>query len=93
MTFEKDSNGLPNLGKKVEIGFTEAEQRAINLTIELVNTYAQLVGHGPTRDADMAEFVAHIHPIQNAIMAQLASRVYPQYFRPLGGVIGGQAGS
>ncbi len=90
--FEPDKNGLPNLGKKVEVGFTSLEQHAINLTIELTNVYAQIVQQGgreAVANQDMAEFVAHIHPIQNAIMAQLAGRTYPQYFRQLGGVVGG----
>lgn len=88
MNFQNDRNGLPNLAKKVEIGFTELEQRAINLTIELANTYAEIVGVGPTTEQDMAEFCANLHPIQNAIMSQLAGRMYPKYFRQLGGVIG-----
>lgn len=88
-SFERDNNGVPNLGKpKPQIGFTEMEQKAINLTIELANAYAQIVGDGPSRDGDMAEFVAHLHPIQNAIMSQLAHRIYPQFFRGLGGVVG-----
>lgn len=90
MNFQADRNGIPNLGKKVEIGFTPLEVKAINLTIELANTMQQIMAGGPTTGSDMGEVVAHIHSIQHAVMSQLAARVYPGQFRPLGGMLGGQ---
>lgn len=71
-----------------DIGFTKAEIHALNLTIELVNVMAQgVIGNGPSRDGDITELVAHIHPIQHMIMSQVAARAYPQQFRLLGGVL------
>lgn len=90
MNFETDKNGIPHLGKKVEIGFTPNEVKAINLTIELANTLQQIMGNGSMAHNDMSELVMHIHAIQHAVMSQLAARVYPGQFRQLGGMLGGQ---
>lgn len=66
-------------------GLTPAELDAIDLTAQLVGKVCQeVIGHGPTRDHDIAEFVAHVHAIQNAIMAQAAARAHPDMFRLLG---------
>lgn len=67
---------------------TDAELRAMDLTAELANLVGQeVIGNGPTRDADVREFVDKIHQIQSIILAQAASRAYPDRFRLLGRVL------
>lgn len=44
----------------------------------------KIIGHGPTRDHDVAEMVHHIHILQQLVMAQAASRAYPELYRLLG---------
>lgn len=51
------------------------------------NDLCQIVDSGPTRDADLAEAVHHIHALQKMIMGQAAARAYPSTFRLLGGMI------
>ena len=63
---------------------TPDEHHAIDLTAQLVNTLARVVGRGPTRDHDLAELFGKIHDIQHAIMSQAAARAYPDDFRLLG---------
>lgn len=63
---------------------SDLEMHAISLTAELANTVSQIVGHGPTREHDMAELVAPIHNIQHALMAQAAARIFPGRYRLLG---------
>ncbi len=75
---------------------TDAELRAMDLTVELVNVMCQeVIGRGPTRQADVNEFVGHIHVIQQAILAQSAGRAHPDRFRLLGEVVarGGAEGA
>ncbi len=67
---------------------TAAELRAMDITVDLVNVMCkEVIGRGPTREADVREFVAHIHVIQQAILSQAAGRAYPRIFRTLGEVI------
>ena len=47
----------------------------------------RIVGHGPTRADDLAEFRYAVHVIQRAVEAQAAARAYPREFRLLGAVI------
>lgn len=47
----------------------------------------EFVGTGPTRDADLAEVVVHIHALQHMVMAQAAARAYPTELRLLGSTI------
>ncbi len=69
-------------------GLTAAELRAMDITAELVNVMCNdVIGHGLTREADVREFVAHVHVIQQAILAQAAGRAYPERFRLLGEII------
>ncbi|MGP4092980.1 hypothetical protein [Nonomuraea sp. KM90] len=67
--------------------FTAAELASIDLTIRLAEKLGQVVGDGPTRANDMRELLAHVHGIQNALMAQATARLYPERFRLLGGVV------
>lgn len=69
-------------------GLTIEELHALTITVELVNTFACIVGHGPTRDHDLNEFAAHIHSIQHTIMSQAAARAHPDRFRLLGEIVG-----
>lgn len=67
---------------------TELELAAIDLTAELANAMARIIGHGRSRDGDIAEACHHIHNLQHMIMAQAAARAYPSRFRLLGESIG-----
>lgn len=46
----------------------------------------EVIGHEDTRHQDMSELVIHIHALQQAIMSQVASRIYPMQYRALGEV-------
>jgi hypothetical protein len=66
-------------------GLTDAEQRAMRMTAELFDLFAQeIVGYGPSRDADLGELAGHIHNIQHTVMAQAAARAHPSEYRLLG---------
>lgn len=65
---------------------TGAEHRAMDLTAELYNLICtEIIGHGPSRQGDVAELVADIHRIQHRILRQAAGRAYPDRYRMLGG--------
>lgn len=67
---------------------TEAEHKAVTLAGELWTHIArEVVGAGPTRDADLRELAAHIHGIQHAVMSQAAARLYADRYRLLGEVL------
>ena len=68
---------------------TCSELSALDITAELVAKMTRdVIGNGPTRAADVGEFVRHIHAIQHMIMAQAAARAYPAEFRLLGESLG-----
>jgi hypothetical protein len=70
------------------MALTEPELRALDLTGQLVRVMCQeVIGHGPSREGDVNEFVAHVHVIQQSIRAQAAARCYPQRFRLLGEIV------
>jgi len=62
----------------------EQEVKALDLTGQLADVVSEIVHHGPTRHMDLTEILGHIHAIQNAILAQLAARQYPDNYRLLG---------
>ena len=64
---------------------TENEHYAIELTSKLGEVMREIIGDGPAASGDWGEFVAHIHPIQNMILAQCAARDYPERYRLMGG--------
>lgn len=61
-----------------------SEHEAMQLSAQLWNKLVELVGHGPSREADLRELGSHIHAIQHAVMAQSAARTYPERYRLLG---------
>lgn len=64
---------------------TEAEHRAMELTVELTNVVCQeVIGDGASRSGDVREFVAAVHVIQRMIKGQAAGRAYPDRYRLLG---------
>jgi hypothetical protein len=70
------------------LSLTDAEHRAMILTGELYNLLAaEVVGTGPAAREDLAELGAHIHGVQNMILAQSAAREYPDRYRLLGEVV------
>jgi len=66
-------------------GLSVREQKAVNDAGLLWNLLCEIVGHGPSREGDLAELVVHIHAIQQAVMANAAARAHPDLYRPLGG--------
>lgn len=67
------------------MSLTPEELHALRLTGDLVDYVGQhVIGHGPSRDADSREFIAHVHAIQHMIMAQAAARAHPDELRLLG---------
>jgi hypothetical protein len=65
---------------------TEADHRAMRLSAELMSFIARdVIGDGVNRSQDLAEAAAHIHGVQNMILAQAAARAYPNLYRQLGG--------
>ena len=60
------------------------EHETIELLGEVWGDICNIVGRGPSREADLAEAIAHIHALQHFVMAQAASRAYPDRYRLLG---------
>lgn len=50
----------------------------------------RIVGHGPSREGDLAELCAHVHALQQAVMSNAAARMYPGTFRALGETLRGR---
>lgn len=70
------------------VGLTDAEHEAMDLTASLYNLMAdKVVGRDHTRQGDMTELAAHVHAIQNMLMAQAAARAHPSTYRLLGGTV------
>lgn len=64
---------------------TDPEHLAMELTAELTRiVLADVIGHGPTRHADVTEFTQAMHRIQTMILSQAAARLYPDRYRLLG---------
>lgn len=69
---------------------TEAEHRAMDLTVELVNLLASdIITDGRSRTGDLNELIRHIHAIQHTVLSQAAARAYPNRYRLLGGELTG----
>jgi hypothetical protein len=71
-----------------DVRFTPAEERALALTGELAGALHEVIAqveNGDQAAHDWSEMAKHIHGIQHALMAQLASRAYPDQYRALGG--------
>lgn len=66
---------------------TAAEVDVVVTLGKVWNEMCTIVGHGPTRDADLNEIVAHIHALQRTVLGQAAARMYPDQFRLLGEVL------
>jgi hypothetical protein len=68
---------------------TATEKYLFALAGSLYTTMAEdVVGHGDTRDADLAELAAAIHVIQRMIGNQAMARKYPALARTLGNAMG-----
>jgi len=64
---------------------TADELAAMDTMSKFAGQMHRLCGDGPQSASDWREAAAHIHVLQTTIMAQAASRAYPELFRPLGG--------
>jgi hypothetical protein len=63
---------------------TTQEQALIETLGHVWNELCQIVAAGPTRQADLAEAMSHIHALQHTVMAQAAARAFPDRYRVLG---------
>lgn len=63
---------------------TPLEHKAVDQCADLWDTLLDVVALGQTRGADLAELAAHVHAIQNVVLAQAAGRAYPDKYRLLG---------
>jgi hypothetical protein len=71
---------------------TVDEHRAVALLGEIADLLSRrVVGHGETRVPDLTELFAHIHAVQAAVLAQAATRAYPDLYRALGETLGGES--
>ena len=66
---------------------TPAEHEVIRIAADLWNAMCSAIPDGPTREADLAELIQHIHAIQHAFLANAAARAYPDTYRRLGGTL------
>lgn len=65
---------------------TDLELEAMDATANLARLMFRIIGKtGPAASGDCAEMVDKIHQLQLMILAQAASRAYPDRFRKLGG--------
>lgn len=68
---------------------TDAEHRAMDLTVELRNVIRnEIIAEGAGARQDRAELAADIHRIQHRILRQAAARAYPDRYRLLGAALG-----
>jgi hypothetical protein len=74
------------MADKPHVGLTAEEHLAMMRTTELWSAFQNIVGNGPTRDADLREGMTHIHALQNMILSQGARRAHPDSYRMLGEV-------
>ena len=59
-------------------GVTPSEMAVLELTASLWNALCELGDHHPS---DMAEHERDVHSIQNRVMARVARRANPDFFR------------
>jgi hypothetical protein len=66
-------------------GLTRAEDHVVSLLGQAYRLIEHGVcGHGPTRDADLAEMATAIHVVQYRMVAQGAARARPDLYRLMG---------
>lgn len=70
------------------VGLNPLEHRIIDLLADVATAFGVVIGHGPSRDGDVAEMVHHVHALQRMAMAQAAGRAHPDLYRLLGETLG-----
>lgn len=65
---------------------TDLEKGTLGNLGHVAEALGYIVGPGPTRTADLAELIGHVHVLQRAILAQAAARARPDLYRFLGGL-------
>ena len=75
------------LGKeKITAGLTEQEHALIGMLGLCATSFKKILKDDERRPNDYpwdeAEFVAHIHDLQHAVMARACSRLWPERYRP-----------
>lgn len=64
---------------------TPTEFEAMDLLGKAANAVRRVIGDGDQAEHDWSEAADKIHQLQTTVMAQAASRAYPEKYRPLGG--------
>lgn len=65
---------------------TPKEQALITKLGECMGDFRDIAGEGPSRQHDLNEIAAHIHALQDKVLAQAAARAYAGKYRLLGEV-------
>lgn len=65
-------------------GLTDDEHAAVEALAQAWNALVRVVPAGPTQTADLGELAAHVHALQNAVLAQAAARAHPTLYRLMG---------
>lgn len=65
-------------------GLTPSEHDLMDVLAEASRVFREIIGSGPTREADLAEAVDKIHQLQAMVMSQAAARCHPDRYRLLG---------
>lgn len=63
---------------------TPNEHELVAMLGRCFTAFSVIVGHDATREADLREATAHIHALQNMVLAQAAARAYPGRYRLAG---------
>lgn len=78
------TNNRPEKGPTHEL-LNKDELEALDLLATVAGKIRRIIGDGPHAAGDWAEAADKIHQLQAVIMAQAATRAYPDLFRALGG--------
>lgn len=64
---------------------TDDEHALIDLLCDVTDGFSNVIGSDPfVREQDAAEVIAHIHALQDKVLAQAAARLYPDRYRLMG---------
>lgn len=84
------------IGSQEVLADTVLSSREMELLSDIAEVYEGFLAvmeNGPSREGDLREIIAHIHALQQAVMAQAAARCYPHKFRLLGGMAPSRLGT
>ncbi len=68
---------------------TQDEHSAVYLLGKAAETIRRIIGEGSQSSHDWAEAASYIHILQRMVLAQAATRAYPDLYRALGETLKG----